>query len=117
MDDELWEEIWERTLYAVERHRIARTTMLRAFPLDPLEKRLVPELARRWRRTARNHAIGHMIWFAFFAAIALSADASAPSETFGTAMASFSALVVSTMVAARTWLAPVTAMAVRPAAE
>jgi hypothetical protein len=108
VDDELWEEIWERTLDAVERHRIARTTMLRGFPLDPLEKRLVPELARRWRRSARNHAIGHLIWFTFFSAIALSADASQPAETFGTAMASFSAFVVSTMLAARFWLAPVT---------
>ena len=109
MDDELWEEIWERTLDAVERHRISRTTMLREFPLDPLEKRLVPELARRWRRSARNHAIGHLIWFTFFSAIALSADASQPAaETFGTSMASFSAVVLSTLVAARLWLAPET---------
>lgn len=109
LDDEMWEELWERTLDAVERHRIALTTLRREFPLDPLEKRLVPELARRWRRSARNHAIGHLIWLAFFLSISLSADASQPSaEMFGNAMACFSAVVVSTMTAAHRWLAPVT---------
>jgi hypothetical protein len=109
VDDELWEEVWERTLDPLERHRIVRTTLRRRFPLDPLEKRLVPELARRWRRSARNHAVGHLIWLAFFLSIALSADSTQPSaEAFGTAMASFSGLVVSVMMAARVWLAPVT---------
>lgn len=109
MNDEMWEELWERTLDRVDRYRISRTTWRREFPLDPLEKRLVPELARRWRRSARNHAIGHMLWLAFWGSIAVAADpAEGPAEQLGAAMATFSLLVIVSMVMIRRYLAPVT---------
>lgn len=58
-DDRMWEELWERTLGQLERHRIAMATLRREFPPDPLGRRIVPELAHRWRGTAKVHLWVH----------------------------------------------------------
>lgn len=71
--DELWEEVWERTLGHVERHHIARDVWRRQLPDDLLHRRVAPELARRWRRTARNLAILYGLWSLFWGAIAVTA--------------------------------------------
>lgn len=107
-DDELWEEVWDRTLDGVERHHVAISTWRRELPSDPLHRRLVPELARRWRRTARNHFAGHLLWVLFWGAIALSAEPGGPADRVGTGMALFSLLVLATCVAVRRYLWPVT---------
>ncbi|MFP4310805.1 MAG: hypothetical protein ACLFS9_02335 [Nitriliruptoraceae bacterium] len=60
-DDRMWEELWERTLGQPERHRLAMATLRREFPDDPLGRRVVPELARRWRSTARLHLWLHTV--------------------------------------------------------
>jgi len=60
-DDRMWEELWERTLGQPERHRLAMATLRREFPGDPLGRRVVPELARRWRGTTKVHLWLHAI--------------------------------------------------------
>jgi hypothetical protein len=106
--DDLWEQVWERMLDHVERHQVARAVRRREPPDDPLHRRLVPELARRWRRTARNQALFHLIWIAFWGAIARGADPAA-GEVVGLAigMAGFSLLTVLACPGMRRYLAPV----------
>ena len=61
-DDEMWEELWERTLSQVERHRLAVAVLRREVPGDALARRVVPELARQWRRRCVTLAI---VWGLF----------------------------------------------------
>jgi hypothetical protein len=105
--DELWEEVWERTLDRVERHQVAVAVCRRELPDEPLHRRLVPELARRWRRAARNHAVAHLLWIAFWATIAVSASPGGPAARIGGGMTTFSALVVLVCLLVRRYLVPV----------
>lgn len=108
-DDRTWDELWERTLDRIERHRIARATLRREVPEDRLGRRLVPELARRWRRKARNQALFHLVWVLFWGSIMLAADGSAtPAWTVSRMMAIFSALVIAGCLEFRRYLFPVT---------
>lgn len=69
-DDELWAHVWERTLSQVERHSIAMDVLRRRVPRQPLEARIAVELARRWRRTARNLAVLYALWSMFWGTLA-----------------------------------------------
>lgn len=71
-DDELWEQVWERTLNPIERHRIASHLWHRRVPDDPLELRVVAELRHRWRRRARNLAVLYGLWSLFWGLLAVS---------------------------------------------
>lgn len=71
-DDRLWEQVWDRTLNPMERHRIARHLWHRRVPDDPLERTVVAELRHRWRRRARNLAILYGLWTLFWGLLALS---------------------------------------------
>lgn len=109
LSDRDWDEVWERTLDRVERHRITRSTWRRELPADALERRLVPELARRLRRSARRQAIFHLVWIVFWGAIAVAADpADGPAESLAVGMGSFSLLVLAGCLAVRRYLEPVT---------
>ncbi len=68
--DELWEQIWERLLDQIERHSIAMDVWARRLPHDPLHRAIAPELARRWRRTARNFILLYGTWSLFWGLIA-----------------------------------------------
>jgi hypothetical protein len=107
--DELWDEVWEGTLDSVERQRIARATWARELPDDPLHRRMVPELARRWSRSARNHILFHLLWVVFWGAIARAADpVDGQAVALASAMALFSGVVIVLCVAVRRYLQPVT---------
>lgn len=64
-DDEMWEELWERTLGQVDRHRFALAVARREVPDDALARRVVPELARRWRTQCLVYTAvwGTFAWF------------------------------------------------------
>lgn len=71
-DDRLWELVWERHLDQVERHAIALDTWAGRVPkTDRFRARVVTELARRWRRRARNLAWLYGLWTAFWTAMVL----------------------------------------------
>ncbi len=65
-DDRLWEDAWERLLSHPERHRIAVQVWRGELAADPFERRVSTELARRWRRTARNLALLYGLWAIFW---------------------------------------------------
>lgn len=70
-DDELWDQVWERTLGPIERHSIAMHVVRRRLPEDLFESRICAELARRWRRTSRNLALLYAIWTLFWGMLAV----------------------------------------------
>lgn len=108
--DEQWEAVWERGLGHVERYRIARATWSRRPPTDPEERAIMPELARRWQRTARNHVVFHLLWVLFWGAIAWAADpAEGPAEQLAGSMALFSAAVIGVALSIRSYLDPIAA--------
>ena len=65
-DERLWEDAWERLLSHPERHRIAVQVWRGEAPADPFEQRVATELARRWRRSARNLALLYGLWALFW---------------------------------------------------
>lgn len=68
-DDELWRTVWERNLDAVERHHLAMDVLRRRVPNGLFEARVATELARRWRRHARNLMFGYLLWSLFWGLI------------------------------------------------
>lgn len=69
-DDELWRDVWERNLDAVERHAIAMTVWRRRHPVDAFETLVAFELARRWRRHSRFLVVVYGLWTVFWGMIA-----------------------------------------------
>jgi hypothetical protein len=109
LDDDLWQVVWEQTLSNIERHRIARSTIRREEPDDALERRLVPELARRWRRTAGSHVFGHVCLLLFWALVAYGGRGGPRGEVpFLVGMSLFSGTVIGIAALFRGYLAPVT---------
>lgn len=72
--DRMWEQVWERTVGQVERHRLAMALLRREQPQDRLALRLLPELARRWRRTALSYAVGWGLFATFWLVIGYAAE-------------------------------------------
>jgi hypothetical protein len=109
LDDDLWQVVWDQTLSNIERHRIARSTIRREEPVDALERRLVPELARRWRRTAGSHVFGHVLLLLFWALVFHGGRNGPRGEIpFLVGMSLFSGTVIAIAVALRRYLVPVT---------
>ena len=105
--DELWEEVWERTLDQVERHHIARDVWRRRLPEDLLYRRVAPELARRWRRAARNQAILCALWVLFWGTIARGAHPDAAAAAgLAISMVVFGGIVLMACVEVRRRVAP-----------
>lgn len=69
-DDELWDRTWERRLDPVDRHTIAWAVWRRQMPDDGYHARIGSELARRWRRGARNLIVLYTLWTLFWGGIA-----------------------------------------------
>jgi hypothetical protein len=70
-DDRLWEEVWNQQLTHVQRHEISIDVLWRQrLPDDLFFARVATELARRWRRRARNYAVVYGFWTLFWGAIA-----------------------------------------------
>lgn len=65
-DLHLFERVWERKLGHVERHYLAMDVWHRRLPEDRFHRRIAVLLARRWRRMARNYAIGYGLWAALW---------------------------------------------------
>lgn len=66
-DDEQWEEVWERGLGQVERHALAVDLLRgRTGGHDLFRQRIIAELARRWRRQARNLMVLWGLWCLFW---------------------------------------------------
>lgn len=72
--DRTWEQVWERTIGQVERRRLAMALLRREQPPDRLALRLLPELARRWRRTCLTLALGWGAFVVFWATIGWAAE-------------------------------------------
>jgi hypothetical protein len=105
--DEMWEELWERTLGQLERHRIAMATLRREFPADPLGRRIVPELARRWRGTARLHLWLHAVHAVFWIRISFDIPTTAGTPwRLANTMALVSLLIVFGCAGFRRYLLP-----------
>jgi hypothetical protein len=108
-DDRTWFELWDRTLDQIERRRIATAALKREIPEDRLGRRLVPELARRWRRSARNQALFHLWWVLFWGSIMVAADGGgSPAGTLARNMALFSGAIILLCVEFRRYLFPIT---------
>lgn len=106
-DDRMWEELWERTLGQLERHRIAMATLRREFPPDPLGRRIVPELAYRWRGTAKVHLWIHTIHAVFWGRISFDIPATAGTPwVLANTMALISLVIVLSCIAFRRYLFP-----------
>jgi hypothetical protein len=71
-DDRVWDRVWERMLDPVERHHIAMAVWRRRLPAGLFEARVAVELARRWRRQARNLIVLYALWTLFWGSLALS---------------------------------------------
>ena len=70
-DDQLWRDVWDRNLDAVERHSIAVDVWRRRRPGDPFEALVAFELARRWRRQSVSLALVYLLWTAFWGVLAI----------------------------------------------
>ena len=107
-DDHTWEELWERTLGQLERHRIAMALLRREFPDDPLGRRILPELARRWRMTARVHLWLHAVHAVFWARISFDIPPTAGTPwRLANTMSLSSLAVVLGCIAFRRYLHPI----------
>lgn len=69
-DDVLWDDVWERVLGPVERHTIGLDVCRARLSDDRFEAQVGIELARRWRRRARNLATVYSCWVVFWSLIA-----------------------------------------------
>ncbi len=111
-DDREWEELWERTLGQIERHRLAMSLLRREVPDDILGRRVVPELARRWRLSAMLHIIGHTLHATFWFLISLSlSPLSGTSWQLANGMTLMSLAVIAFCIGFRRYLHPVAALA------
>lgn len=72
--DRVWDQVWERTIGVTDRHRLAVALMRREQPEDRLALRVLPELARRWRRTCIHYALGWGLFATFWVVIGIAAE-------------------------------------------
>lgn len=105
-DDRLWREVWERNLDAVERHHLAMDVLRRRVPGGLFEARVATELARQWRRHARNLGIGYLLWSVFWGLITYH-TVTARQEFHGlpVAMLAIGLIAIGAVVAFRRYLA------------
>jgi hypothetical protein len=72
--ERMWDDVWERTLGPVDRHRLAQALLRREQPQDRLALRVLPELARRWRRACTLYALGWGAFATFWVVIGVAAE-------------------------------------------
>ena len=102
-DDRTWDRLWEREFDQVDRHRFGLAVWRGELPQDVLGRRVVPELARRWRRRALVYAAAWALFTAFWFVVGLSSvQHYGPDSTLVPwACAAVGALVVAGCVVAR----------------
>lgn len=104
----MWQDLWDRTLGHVERHRMVVLLWRRGEPDDALARRVLPELARRWRGQALVHALAWGLFVAFWLMVGV-ADLGIPRETrtlVPWACAGVGSVVVGACLWARWWFGP-----------
>ena len=110
--DREWEELWERTLGQIERHRLAMSLLRREGPDDVLGRRVVPELARRWRLTALFHIVGHALHAMFWWLISLGfSPLDGTSWQLANGMTLMSLAVIAFCIGFRRYLRPIAIIA------
>lgn len=72
IDDEEWDRLWERQFDQVDRHRYGTAVWRGELPDDVLGRRVVPELARRWRRRALVYASAWGLFSAFWVLVGIN---------------------------------------------
>lgn len=105
-DDRMWEDVWERTIGPADRHRLAMALLRREQPDDRLAHRLQPELARRWRRSCVNYALGWGVFATFWLVIGVAAETSPQGGAVVTPwwMAMLGLSIVSVTLVLRWWI-------------
>ncbi len=106
-DDRIWDRTWERDLDLMDRHNIAWAVWRRQVPDDRYHARIASELARRWRRGARNLAGLYTLWTLFWGSIALFWPPGLPVHPLPGTLAFVGLAAILTCVAIRRRLVPV----------
>lgn len=70
-DDLAWRRLWERQFDHIDRYRHGRAVWRAELPEDALGRRVVPELARRWRGRALVYAAAWTAFTLFWVAIGI----------------------------------------------
>jgi hypothetical protein len=120
--DRMWEDLWERTLGQSDRHRFAMAVLRREVPRDALARRVVPELARRWRTRCNVYIAVWGLFVGFWTMVLLAefrlleenlaaGEADAAVSGLPPWMIASGLVVVGATVLARRWFAPVAALA------
>lgn len=107
-DDRMWQDLWDRTLGQVERHRMVMMLWRREEPDDALARRVLPELARRWRGQALVYAVVWGLFAAFWLMVGVT-DLGIPRETrtlVPWVCAAAGSVVVAACLWARWWFGP-----------
>lgn len=65
-DDRSWEQVWDRMLGPVQRYHFAMALWRQEIPDEPFDRRVVVELARRWRRRAITLIVLWGLWIAYW---------------------------------------------------
>ncbi len=104
-DDEAWDRLWEREFDHLDRYRYGRSVWLAELPEDVLGRRVVPELARRWRRRAVVYAVAWAAFTLFWLAIGIDTVARYGGEgsRLPWQLATVGATVIGGCLAARAW--------------
>lgn len=104
--DRMWEDVWERTIGQVDRHRLAMALLRREQPQDRLALRLLPELARRWRRACALYASGWGIFATFWIVVGVAAETGPDAAPVVTPwwMGMLGLAVVAVALALRFWI-------------
>lgn len=70
-DDLSWLRLWEVQFDHIDRYRHGRAVWRGELPEDALGRRVVPELARRWRRRALVYAAAWAAFTLFWVAVGI----------------------------------------------
>lgn len=106
-DDEAWRRLWEREFDHLDRYRYGRAVWRGELPEDVLGRRVVPELARRWRGRALVYATAWTVFSLFWLAIGVDTVLrhGAEGSRLPWQVGGLGLLVVAGFLAARWWFA------------
>ena len=104
-DDEVWDQLWEREFDHLDRYRYGRAVWRAELPEDVLGRRVVPELARRWRRRAVVYAVAWAVFTVFWVAIGVDTVVryGAEGSRLPWQLATLGSTVIGGCLAARAW--------------
>lgn len=104
-DDLAWNRLWERQFDHLDRYRYGRAVWRGELPEDVLGRRVVPELARRWRRRAAVYALAWTAFTLFWVAIGIDTvyRYGAEGSRLPWQLAVLGSVVITGCLAARRW--------------